>query len=229
MIVAVQVDTLKIETGLKDRVYVALKAAIVQMDVYSGGEAPKLDERQMAEQLGVSRTPVREALTRLEQEGLVRTVPRRGAFVVRKSRLEIIEIIQAWAALEGMAARLATQRATDSEISELHREFVTFDNSDTASANIDEYSEQNICFHQRIVQLGQSTLISKLMDGLFIHMQFIRRRSVRDSDRTKRSVSDHILIIKALETRNADEAQRLVVSHALSLAEHVQHNVDYLD
>ncbi len=226
---AVQVDSLKIETGLKDKVYIALKAAIVQMDVYSGDEAPKLDERQMAEQLGVSRTPVREALTRLEQEGLVRTVPRRGAFVVRKSQQEIIEIIQAWAALEGMAARLATQRATDQEIADLHSEFVTFDNSDTATANIDEYSEQNINFHQRIVQLGRSALLLSLMEGLLIHMQFIRRRSVRDSDRTEQSVSDHILIIKALEARNADEAQRLVIAHALSLAQHVEDNVDYLD
>lgn len=225
----VQVNALKVETGLKDKVYVALKAAIVQMDVYSGTEAPKLDERQLAEQLGVSRTPVREALTRLEQEGLVRTVPRRGAFVVRKSKKQMIEIIQAWAALEGMAARLAAERASDEEIADLHREFVTFDNSDTASAHIDEYSEQNIDFHQRIVQLSQSGLLQQLMEGLFIQMQFIRRRSVRDSDRTKRSVSDHILIIDALECRDAEEVQRLVIAHALSLAEHVQNHVDYLD
>jgi len=227
--VAVQVNALKLETGLKDKVYIALKAAIIQMDVYSGSEAPKLDERQLAEQLGVSRTPVREALTRLEQEGLVRTVPRRGAFVVRKSKKQIVEIIQAWAALEGMAARLATERATDDEIKSLHSEFVTFDNSDTASANIDEYSEQNIDFHQRIVQLGQSALLQQLMEGLFIQMQFIRRRSVRDSDRTKRSVSDHIRIINALERRDAEEVQQLVVAHAISLAEHVENHVDYLD
>lgn len=224
----VELELLKAETGLKDKVYGSLKEAIVRMDIYSTEESPKLDERQLAQQLGVSRTPVREALTRLEQEGLVTTVPRRGAFVVRKTRRQIVEIIQVWAALEGMAARLAAERASDEEIEQLHREFVTVSSSDVASANIDEYSEQNIQFHQRIVQLGQSDLLQEMMESLFIQVQFIRRRSVRDSDRTKRSVSDHILIIKALEARQPDEVQRLVIAHALSLAEHVQHNVDYL-
>jgi len=194
---SLQVESLKPDTGLKDKVYTALKSAIVQMDIYTGDEAPKLDERQLADQLGVSRTPVREALTRLEQEGLVSTVPRRGAFVVRKSREQII--------------------------------FVTFDSSDQASAHLDEYSEQNIAFHKRIVQLGKSGLLHQMMDGLFIQMQFIRRRSVRDADRTKRSVRDHIRIIKAIEGRDAEDAQRLVIEHALSLAEHVRHHVDYLD
>lgn len=224
-----ELEVLKVETGLKDKVYQSLKGAIVLMDVYSTDEAPKLDERQLAQQLGVSRTPVREALTRLEQEGLVKTVPRRGAYVVRKTRRQIVEIIQVWAALEGMAAKLAAERASDEEIKQLHEEFVTVSNSDVASANIDEYSEQNIQFHQRIVQLGKSELLQDLMEGLFIQVQFIRRRSVRDADRTKRSVSDHMLIIKALEARQAEEVQRLVISHALSLAEHVENNVDYLE
>jgi len=68
-----------------------------------------------------------------------------------------------------------------------------------------------------------------MMDGLFIQMQFIRRRSVRDADRTRRSVRDHIRIIKAIEGRDAEDAQRLVIEHALSLAEHVRHHVSYLD
>ena len=225
----VQLEVLKVETGLKEKVYGSLKEAIVRMDVYALDEPPKLDERQLAEQLGVSRTPVREALTRLEQEGLVKTVPRRGAFVVRKTRQQIVEIIQVWAALEGMAAKLAVERATDAELEQLHGEFVTAGSSDIASANIDEYSEQNIQFHRRIVELGKSELLQDLMEGLFIHVQFIRRRSVRDADRTKRSVSDHILIINALESREAEQAQQLVISHALSLAEHVKHNVDYLE
>ncbi len=224
-----ELEVLKVETGLKDKVYQSLKGAIVLMDVYTAEEAPKLDERQLAQQLGVSRTPVREALTRLEQEGLVKTIPRRGAYVVRKTRRQIVEIIQVWAALEGMAAKLAAERATNQEIKQLHEEFVTVGSSDVATANIDEYSEQNIQFHQRIVQLGKSDLLQELMEGLFIQVQFIRRRSVRDADRTRTSVSDHILIVEALEARKAEEVQRLVISHALSLAEHVENNADYLE
>ena len=135
---------------LKERVYEALKELIGSMDVYANrsAEPPRLDERALAEQLGVSRTPVREAISRLEQEGLVRNIPRRGAFVVRKSKEEILELIDVWAALESMAARLATSRASDQEIAKLREMFSTFDNSVEARAHIDEYSDTNIEFHQ---------------------------------------------------------------------------------
>ena len=83
---------------LKEKVYRALLDAIMTMDIYAGDEPPRLDERRLAEDLGVSRTPVREAISRLEQQGLVETVPRRGAFVVRKTKDEILEIISVWAA-----------------------------------------------------------------------------------------------------------------------------------
>ena len=118
------------------KVYDALKQAITAMDIYEGSEEPRLDERQLSEQLGVSRTPVREALFRLEQEGFVRIVPRRGVFVARKTKLEILEMITVWAALESMAARLITEHASDEEISSLRALFATMEN-DTARANID--------------------------------------------------------------------------------------------
>ncbi|NQU69393.1 MAG: GntR family transcriptional regulator, partial [Rhodospirillales bacterium] len=95
-----------IDTGmvLKDRTYLALKEAIASKNIYAEAEELRLDERQLCEDLGVSRTPVREALARLEQEGFVRTVPRRGVYVIRKTKAEIIEMITVWAALESMAA-----------------------------------------------------------------------------------------------------------------------------
>jgi len=113
---------------LKDKVYNALRDAIAEMDIYTESEPPRLDERSLAERLGVSRTPVREALSRLEQEGLVRTIPRRGAFVVRKSKEEILEMINVWAALESMAARLVTENASDEELRELHTFLDTYNN-----------------------------------------------------------------------------------------------------
>ena len=82
-------------------------------DIYAHREEMRLDERQLSQALGVSRTPIREAMTLLEQEGFLRTVPRRGVFIVRKTKKQIIEIIEIWAALESMAARLATINASD--------------------------------------------------------------------------------------------------------------------
>ncbi len=105
----------------------------------------RLDERQLAQDFGISRTPVREAMAQLEREGFVRSVPRRGVYVVRKTKGEVIELIQAWAALESMAARLITEHASDEDIAGLRRMFTTFE-GDKLHAKLDDYSEVNISF-----------------------------------------------------------------------------------
>lgn len=214
---------------LKTQVYEALKEIIGQMDIYSGQKLPRLDERALGELLGVSRTPVREAISRLEQEGLVQNIARRGAFVVRKTKEDILDMIDVWAALESMAARLATSRASDDEIASLRRDFTSFDDSAKARAHIDEYSETNIKFHQRIIKLGKSALITQMSDQLFFHMRAIRASTIKDRDRIARSVIDHIRIIEAIEEREPYHAEQLVRDHALELAKHVEKYIDFLD
>src|SRR5579872_2870595 len=144
-----------------DRAYTALKDVILSLDVYGRDGAVRLDERQLASDLGISRTPVREAMVQLEREGFVRSVPRRGIFVVRKTRAEVIELITAWAALESMAARLITANATDKEIASLRRMFATFENGEVR-AHLDEYSEINIEFHQTIIRLSRNGVLIDL-------------------------------------------------------------------
>src|SRR3954464_2320726 len=100
----------------KDKAYAALRDVIVTSGVYRSRTDIRLDERQLAQDFGISRTPVREAMAQLEREGFVRSIPRRGIYVVRKTKREVIEMITAWAALESMAARLITQTATDEQI-----------------------------------------------------------------------------------------------------------------
>jgi len=215
--------------ALKDQVYRALKSAITAMDIYSGGEGAKLDERRLAETLGVSRTPIREALSRLEQEGLVETIPRKGAFVVRKTKAEILEMVYAWAALESMAARLATERATDEEIGRLRELFGTFGAPDGATAQIDEYSDTNIRFHQSIMALSKNATLQALAETLFVHMRAIRAKTITERDRASRSIIDHMHIIEAIEQRDTDLAERLVREHTFGLADHINNYVAYLD
>ena len=214
--------------GLKIQVYEALREIIGHMDIYGSKEPIRLDERALGEQLGVSRTPVREAISRLEQEGIVENIARRGAFLVRKSKVEILDIVDVWAALESMAARLAASRATDEEIAQLRRNFSTFD-GDEARAHIDEYSDTNIEFHQTIIRLGHSELITQMADQLFFHMRAIRASTIKDRDRVAQSVMDHGRIIEAIEERDAYHAEQLVRDHALELAKHIERYVDYLD
>jgi DNA-binding GntR family transcriptional regulator len=133
--------------SLRDQAYAKLRQAIAEADIYRSREEIRLDEKELTEALGVSRTPIREAMTLLEQEGFLRTVPRRGVYILRKTKREIVEMIHMWAALESMAARLATQRASDEEIARLRHMFDSFRDS-TPAEHIDEYSEANIAFHQ---------------------------------------------------------------------------------
>src|SRR5688572_5502365 len=152
--------------SFKNKAYAALKNVIVSMDVYRSRQDIRLDERQLAQDFGVSRTPVREAMAQLEREGFVRSVPRRGVYVVRKTKREVIEMITAWAALESMAARLVTQNASDGDIAGLRRLFAKFD-GDTLHARLDEYSEVNIHFHQTIIELSGNQVLIKLAENLF--------------------------------------------------------------
>src|SRR3954466_1354593 len=211
-----------------DRAYVALKGTIVSLNVYEQPDEVRLDERQLASDLGISRTPVREAMAQLEREGFVRSVPRRGIYVVRKSKQEVIEMITAWAALESMAARLITQNAGTEEIASLRRLFATFENGE-ARAHLDEYSEANIEFHQTIIRMSKNHVLIDLAENLFTHMRMIRRKTIGEQDRVERSIRDHINIIEALEARDTDRAEDLVRNHALGLAEHVKKYADYLD
>ncbi len=213
---------------LKDKVYDALKAAVTAMNIYAAPAEPRLDERQLSEDLGVSRTPIREAIARLEQEGLVRTAPRKGVYVVRKSKTEILEMIMVWAALESMAARLITINAGDQEIATLRTLFATFEGNES-QARIDEYSDANIRFHQAILKMSKCDLLNKTAENLFIHMRAIRMKTIAEVDRAARSIIDHMNIIEALEARDTRLAEDLARQHTLDLAAHVEKNVHYLD
>src|SRR5215831_15134814 len=126
--------------SLKARAYDALKVAILNMNIYAEGAQLRLDERDLSQRFGVSRTPLREALAQLDQEGLVKIVARRGIFIVRKTKAEILDMITVWAALESMAARLATQHAEADAIAKLHPLVDQF-SQDEVARKMGEYSE----------------------------------------------------------------------------------------
>ena len=211
--------------SLKSKIYDSLKAAIMDMNIYDSSADLRLDERRLSEQFGISRTPLREALARLDQEGLVKIVPRRGIYIVRKSKAEILEMITVWAALEGMAARLITQNASDEEISSLRALCSTFD-GEAVKARIDEYSDTNIKFHQAILKMSKCELLNEMAQGLFMHVRAIRARTISEKDRADRSIVDHMHIIEALEARDTELAERLVREHTLNLRAHVERYVD---
>jgi DNA-binding GntR family transcriptional regulator len=216
------VSPVRAETAsVAEQSYQSLREAILAMDIYRPDADLRLDEQRLASALGVSRTPVRQALARLQHEGLVRVLPRRGVMIVRKGKAEITEMIRAWAALESMAARLVCERATDEEIRALRDLFSGFE-GDELRLHLDEYSEANLVFHQRIIELGRSPVITTMVDGILVHVRAIRGRMIGQADRAERSIVDHMHIIEAIEARDAELAERLVRDHALDLAEDVE-------
>jgi len=221
------VPRLDTSSTFRKEAYAALKRAITAMDIYDHAQEIRLDERRLSEGLGVSRTPIREAMTLLEQEGFVRTRPRRGIFVVRKTKREIVEMITVMAALESMAARLAAECAIDAELAELHGLMDAFREGN--DERLAEYSDANIAFHQAIIRMSGCALLDEMTQNLFIHMRAIRKITIHQDNRAARSIVDHMRIIEALERREPDEAARLAREHTLGLAAHVEQHGDFLD
>ncbi|MFT5895504.1 MAG: DNA-binding GntR family transcriptional regulator [bacterium] len=207
--------------SLKEHIYDVLRTAIMEMDIYSEDIDLRLDERKLAEQLGISRTPIREALAKLEQEGFVDIQARKGVYVKPKTLEEVLEMVVVWAALESMAARLVTQVASDEEIRTL-RELGVKHSEDSNRAEIEEYSEANIKFHQLILELSKCSLLKNTADSLLQHMHAVRRRAMREGDRIDRSVVDHMAIIEAIENREGELAAMLVRDHTMKLHDHIR-------
>jgi DNA-binding GntR family transcriptional regulator len=222
------IPRLDTQSSFRDLAYAALKRAITAIDIYDQPDEVRLDERALSADLGVSRTPIREAMTLLEQEGFVRTLPRRGIYVVRKTKREIVEIITVMAALESMAARLVAFQAADDEIAELRRLMDAFHDG-TDGERLEEYSDANIAFHQAIIRMSGCALLVEMTENLFIHMRAIRKVTIHQDNRAARSIVDHMAIIEALERRDPDEAARLAREHTLGLAAHVEKHGDFLD
>lgn len=214
-------DRIEPEVSFKNKAYVTLKDAILRMDIYSTSEPVMLDERALSERLGISRTPIREAVAMLEQDGFLRTMPRRGILVVKKTKVELVEMIQAWAALESMAARLITQVAKSDDISSLRSFFDVFTPDFPPQEHVPLYSDANVGFHQALIALSGSQILVAMTDSILMHVRGWRKMTIGRSERITRSLPEHFGIIEALETRDTELAEKLTREHTLGLAAYV--------
>lgn len=215
------VKRLEPEVSFKSKAYAALRDAILRMDIYATSDPVMLDERALSDSLGISRTPIREAIAMLEQDGFVRTVPRRGILVVKKTKVEVVEMIQAWAALEAMAARLITAVASSDDISALRDYFEAFSPAHPPQDNIASYSDANVAFHQALISLSGSQVLVGMTDTILMHVRGWRKMTIGRTERISSSLPEHFAIIEALEARDTATAERLARDHTLGLAAYV--------
>lgn len=201
--------TLENYMPLREVVFDALREAIISGHLKPG---ERMMEVQLAEEMGVSRTPVREAIRKLELEGFVVMIPRKGAYVAGISLKDIADVFEIRASLESLAAGLAAERITEEELEKLERALVAVSNSaeDTTLAAL---VEGDTGFHDIIYQASRNTRLVQIINNLQEQLQRFRTASLGMPGRMKIAIEEHKKIVEAIAERNILLAQSLALEH----------------
>ena len=195
---------------LRDVVFETLRDAIITQ-VLKPGE--RLMEIQLADEMGVSRTPVREAIRKLELEGLVVMVPRKGAYVAGVSMKDIHEVYEVRSALEMLAVSLAAERITDEELDALERQVLRESEAEESGENLDNIIYIDSTFHDIIYQAAHNQRLVQFVNILQEQLQRFRAASLARPGRSKTALEEHKQIVEALSERNGELASRLAREH----------------
>ncbi len=203
--------------SLEEKVYLSLEEQIISQKLRPG-EA--VTEMKLSRELGVSRTPVREALQRLDREGLIKLIPNKGAVVLGISEQDLIDIYKIRMRLEGLAARIAAEKRESSLCRELG------DNIDLtgfymAKGDIEKVKNLDSEFHDIIYRSCESRMLGKTLSELHRYIASYRKLSLAVSGRIDHSLAEHKEIYEAISGGNADEADAL-------MSEHVERALDNL-
>lgn len=194
---------------LREVVFESVRGAIIS-GVLKPGE--RLMEVQLAEKLGVSRTPIREAIRKLELEGLVVMIPRKGAYVADLSIKDITDVLEIRTALEGLASGLAALRITDEEIEELELIAMQFHQAILAE-DFDRILQGDIKFHDTIFKATRNEKLLQINNNLREQVQRFRIMYINQSNKSKEIAKEHFEIAEAISQRNIDMAEKIAKKH----------------
>ncbi|MFZ7104739.1 MAG: GntR family transcriptional regulator [Peptococcaceae bacterium] len=194
---------------LREIVFETLRDAIINQ-VLRPGE--RLMEIQLAEEMGVSRTPVREAIRKLELEGFVVMVPRKGAYVAGISMKDIHEVFEVRAALEALAASLAAERITEEELEEMERRLVK-EAEETELNNLRSIVEIDTSFHDLVYKAARNSRLVYFVNHLQEQLQRFRSASLARPGRSRTALEEHKKIVEALGERDGKVAEQLAREH----------------
>ncbi len=197
--------------ALHDQVASRLRTMLVEGHIEPGA---KLNERELCEQLRVSRTPLREAIKLLAAEGLVDLLPNRGAVAVRLTEADVLNTFELLAALEGMSGELAAQRVTDDELAELralHYEMMAC----FARRDLSGYYRINARIHTAINEAAKNPVLASTYRGINARVQSLRFRTNQNEAKWKHAVAEHEQMIEALAAHDAPAMRRLLIGHLL--------------
>lgn len=194
---------------LRDVVFESLREAIIKQ-ILKPGE--RMMEIQLAEEMGVSRTPIREAIRKLEQEGFVIIIPRKGAYVAEISLKDIHELFEIRAALEGLASSLAAERATREELEEMEKLLVN-QNEHLNSENISNTVRADINLHDLIYKAARNERLFGILNNLRKQAHRFRLASMSMPGRKIKALVEHKRIVEAIGARNAELAKVVSEQH----------------
>jgi len=197
--------------SLRGRIFAKVRDDILSGRYHSGDI---LVENKLAEEFGVSRTPVREAIRQLELEGLVKTVPNRGVVVEGISSRDVKDIYTIRGLIESLAARWAAQRITPEELQQL-REIVELQEFYTAKNDVEQVTRLDTKFHELILNACKSKPLKHALSGFVAYAQRARVASLKVPGRIKQTLAEHKAIYEAIAARDPDEAERAVNLHVM--------------
>ncbi len=194
---------------LEEKVYTILEDQILSQKFHAGDS---FTEMKLSKELGVSRTPVREALQRLDREGLIKLIPNKGAVVIGISERDLIDIYKIRMRLEGLAARIAAERADESLLRTLS------DNIDLTQfymekGNVEKVKDLDSAFHDIIYRYCESRILSKTLSELHRYIACYRKLSLTVEGRLKKSLSEHREIYDAIKRADSQSADELMSAH----------------
>jgi DNA-binding GntR family transcriptional regulator len=196
--------------SLGERVYRTVRDLILSQ-VFPPGS--KLNVEQICRDLGVSRTPVWDAMRRLESEGLVNTVPRHGVFVLNYGADQIRDLFAVRGALEALAVRQAAENLDDDARAALEAAVGEMARA-AGAAEIEQYSRSAIDFHDRVLVAARNPVLSRLLENVYAQILVLRLRSLYLPERVESSVTEHREIFEAVLAGDAERGERLARAHA---------------
>ena len=194
---------------LRDVVFNTLRQAILKGELEPG---ERLMEIQLAERLGVSRTPIREAIRKLELEGLVLMIPRKGAEVAKISARSLRDVLEVRRALEELAIELACQRMSEEEIDNLQKGQDDFKNA-IAEGDAMKIAETDEHYHDVIYEGTQNAKLIQMLNNLREQMYRYRLEYIKDEDKRKILILEHERVLKAVRSRKVAEAKEAMREH----------------
>lgn len=209
--------------SLRGRVFQKLRESILT-GMYKEGE--ELREITIGEELGVSRTPVREALRQLELEGLVKIIPNKGAYVTGISGKDVQDIYKIRSMLEGLCAKWATEHITPSQVEELEEIILLseFHSGKETDGKMKQVSELDGKFHKVMYEASNSRILEHLLSDFHKYVQMARKASIKEKDRVEKSIQEHRQILDAIKQKDGARAERLANTHILHVMENLHIN-----